>query len=125
MVVDTSIFIDYLRAKDKDNTVLQKLNDNEELFISTITLFELYVGATTPQKWQDIKSLTEDIPVLHFSKSISEKAALVYQQLKQMNRIIDFRDIFIEATALEHKLPVLTRNKKHFSRVEGLVVREK
>lgn len=125
MVVDTSIFIDYLRAKDKDNTVLQKLNDNEELFISTITLFELYVGATTPQKWQDIKSLTEDIPVLHFSKSISEKAALVYQQLKQMNKIIDLRDIFIAATALEHKLPVLTRNKKHFSRVEGLVVREK
>ena len=125
MVVDTGVFIDYLRAKDKSKTVLQNLPDNLELYISPITLYELYMGAITPPKWVDVKTLTDDIPVLPFTKAISEKAAIVYQELRKDNKIIEFRDIFIAATALVHDLPVLTRNKKHFTRVKGLKVREK
>ena len=125
MVVDTGIFIDYLRAKDKSKTILQKLPDESELYVSTITLYELYMGATNPQKWVDVKTLTDDIPVLPFTKTISEKAAIVYQELKKENKIIEFRDIFIAATAMVHNLSVLTKNKKHFTRVKGLKLREK
>ncbi|MEM9857411.1 MAG: type II toxin-antitoxin system VapC family toxin [Bacteroidota bacterium] len=125
MVVDTGIFIDYLRARDKSKTILQDLPDNVELYISSITLYELYMGAISAQKWVDVKTLTEDIPVLPFTKTIAEKAAIVYQELKKENKIIEFRDIFIAATALVHDLPILTRNKKHFTRVDGLKLREK
>jgi tRNA(fMet)-specific endonuclease VapC len=125
MVVDTGIFIDYLRAKDKSKTILQNLSDNLHLYISSITLYELYMGAITPQKWVDVKMLTDDIPVLPFSKPISERAAIIYQELRKENKIIEFRDIFIAATALVHDLPVLTNNKKHFTRVKGLNLREK
>jgi predicted nucleic acid-binding protein len=125
MVVDTGIFIDYLRSKDKSKTILQNLPDDVELYISSVTLYELYMGATSPQKWIDVKTLTDDIPVLPFTKNISEKAAIIYQELKKENKIIEFRDIFIAATALVHDLPVLTRNKKHFTRVKGLELREK
>ena len=45
LVVDTSIFIDYLRAKDKKNTELFKIPNTETIYISTITLYELYMGA--------------------------------------------------------------------------------
>lgn len=125
MVVDTGIFIDYLRSKDKTKTILQNLPDDAELYVSSITLYELYMGATSPQKWIDVKTLTDDIPVLPFTKTISEKAAIIFQELKKGNRIIEFRDIFIAATAMVHDLPVLTRNKKHFLRVKGLKLREK
>jgi tRNA(fMet)-specific endonuclease VapC len=125
MVVDSGIFIDYLRSKDKSKTILQNLPDDVELYISSVTLYELYMGATSPQKWIDVKTLTDDIPVLPFTKTISEKAAIIYQELKKENKIIEFRDIFIAATAMVHDLPVLTRNKKHFTRVKGLKLREK
>jgi tRNA(fMet)-specific endonuclease VapC len=125
MVVDTGIFIDYLRSKDKSKTILQNLPDDVELYISSVTLYELYMGATSPQKWIDVKTLTDDIPVLPFTKTISEKAAIIYQELKKENKIIEFRDIFIAATAMTHNLPVLTRNKRHFTRVKGLKLREK
>lgn len=125
MVVDTGIFIDYLRSKDKTKTILQNLPDDAELYISSVTLYELYMGASSPQKWVDVKTLTDDIPVLPFTKTISEKAAIIYQKLKKENKIIEFRDIFIAATAMEHELPVLTRNQKHFTRVKGLKLREK
>lgn len=122
MVVDTGVFIEYLRAKDKSKTILLNLPDNLELFISSVTLYELYMGATTPQKWVDVKTLTEDIPVLSFTKSISEKAAIIYQELRASGQIIEFRDIFIAATALSHNLPVLTKNKKHSTRVKDLEI---
>lgn len=72
MVIDSSIFIDYLRAKNKAKTILQNLPDDAELFISSVTLYELYIGATTSQKWNDIKNLTGDIPVLAFDQGVSE-----------------------------------------------------
>ena len=125
MVVDTGVFINYLRTKDKSTTILQKLSDEAELYISSITLYELYMGATSPQKWLDVKILTDDIPELVFSKNIAEKAAIIYQELKKENKIIEFRDIFIAATALIHDLPVLTTDIKHFTRVNGLKLFEK
>lgn len=125
MVVDTGVFIDYLRSKDKTKTILQNLPDNAQLYISSVTLYELYMGATSPQKWVDVKTLTDDIPVLSFTKTTSEKAAIIYQELKKGNKVIEFRDIFIAATAMVHDLPVLTRNKKHFIRVKGLKLLEK
>jgi hypothetical protein len=36
MVVDTGIFIDYLRSKDKSKTILQNLPDDVELYISPV-----------------------------------------------------------------------------------------
>jgi len=69
MVVDTGIFIDFLRSKDKTKTILQRLPGNIDLYVSSITLYELYMGATSPQKWVDVKTLTEDIPVLNFTKN--------------------------------------------------------
>ena len=50
MVVDTGIFIEHLRAKDKTSTTLFNIADEPELFISAVSLYELYMGATTNEK---------------------------------------------------------------------------
>lgn len=113
MVVDSSIFIEHLRATDKANTTFQQLPDQSRLYVSSVTLYELYMGATTPSKWADVQTVTEDITVLFFDQAVAEKAALLYQQLKKANQLIEFRDIFIAATALVNQMPVLTKNGKH------------
>lgn len=122
MVIDTSIFIDYLRAKNKANTRLYKLPDDSVIYVSSVTLYELYMGATNSKKWLDIQVLTDDIPVLPFSQEIAEKAAIIFHELKNANKLIEFRDIFIAATAIVHHFPILTRNSKHFKRIDGLAV---
>lgn len=122
MVVDTSIFIEYLRAADKASTAFQQLPDQSLLYVSSVTLYELYMGATTPSKWTDVQTITEDIAVLFFDQAVAEKAALIYQQLKKANRLIEFRDIFIAATALVNQVPILTKNGKHFQRIQNLAV---
>ena len=122
MVIDTSIFIDYLRAKDKKNTELYKMPNTEVIYISSITIYELYMGATNRQKWRDVKLLTEDLAVLPFDDSVSIKAAEIYHDLRKINKVIEFRDIFIAATCLVHNLSIKTSNKSHFSRIKGLEV---
>lgn len=122
MVVDTSIFIEFLRSKDKTKTALFQIPDNQQIYISSVTLYELLIGANTPVKINDIKILTEDLHVLVFNDEVAIKAAEVYHQLRTENKMIEFRDIFIAATCLSNNLPVKTLNKKHYDRIKGLKV---
>lgn len=122
MVVDTSVFIEFLRAAKKDKTLLYKIADDSKLYVSTVTLFELYAGATNHSKWMDIKLLTEDLILLPLTVDVSQYAAKIFQKLRLENQIIEFRDIFIGATAITNKLPILTLNKKHFSRIADLEI---
>jgi tRNA(fMet)-specific endonuclease VapC len=120
MVIDTSIFIEYLRAKDKKKSTLIAIPDSTQLFVSSVTIYELLMGATDDSKIKDIKLLTEDLPVLPFDENVSRKAAEIYHQLRIENNMIDFRDIFIAATCLVFELPLKTLNRKHFERIKGL-----
>jgi tRNA(fMet)-specific endonuclease VapC len=122
MVIDTGIFIEHLRAKDKLKTSLYNLPSDTELFISSVSLYELYMGATTPEKENDIKLITEDLSVLPFSDFVAVEAAKIYHRLRLSNKMIEFRDIFIAATCLINDLPLVTLNKKHFARIKGLEI---
>ena len=122
MVADSSIFIEFLRAPDKKRTTLYQLPDDTELYISVVTLYELLMGATDEVKKRDVKLLTEPLIILPFTKSVAEKSAEVYHNLRQRNKMIEFRDIFIGATAMAHDLPILTNNTKHFERINGLTL---
>jgi len=78
MVFDTSIFIEFLRAKDKTQTALFLIPDIYHLYISSVTLYELLIGANTPEKVNDIKILTEGLPVLAFNEDVASRAAQIY-----------------------------------------------
>jgi tRNA(fMet)-specific endonuclease VapC len=122
MVIDTGIFIEHLRAKDKSSTILFGLADETELFISAVSLYELYMGATSKEKMQDIINLTSDLTILPFTDEIALKAGQIYHQLRASNQLIEFRDIFIAATCLVFNLPIATLNKKHFRRIDSLKI---
>lgn len=122
MVVDTSVFIEYLRVKDKKRSTLFAIPDETQLYISSVTMYELLMVATDEKKQKDIKLLTEDLPVLPFDESVSKKSAEIYHQLRLENNMIIFRDIFIAATCLVFELPLKTLNKKHFERIKGLSI---
>jgi len=120
VVIDTSIFIEYLRAKDKRNTALFRIPDNKRIYISSVTLYELLMGATDRQKNKDVHLLTDDATVLPIDKAVSIRASEIYHELRKSNTMIEFRDIFIASTCLIHDLPLITTNHKHFQRIKGL-----
>ena len=80
------------------------------------------MGTTDRKKHNHIKILLDNIPILAFDKITAEKSAGIYLELRSKNQIIDFRDIFIGATALQHNMPLKTLNKKHFNRIKDLLL---
>jgi predicted nucleic acid-binding protein len=122
VVVDTSIFIDYLRARDKKNTDLYKIPNSSIIYISAVPHYELLMGATNEQKREDVRLLTEDVIVLPFDEEVSIRASEIYHELRSANKMIEFRDIFIAATCLVYNLSILTTNISHFQRVMGLQI---
>ncbi len=83
ILVDTSIFVQYLRTKNKEKTELFNLSSEATLFISTVTLFELYAGATNQQKWDDVKILTNDLPILPFTIDLAKFAGKIFFRFKK------------------------------------------
>lgn len=124
ILVDTSIIIDFLRKKKKDKSFLWKIKENSTCFISSITLFELISGAKNEKHFEDIKIISNRIESIPLDDEIAEESALIYRSLKEKNQLIEFRDIFIAATAKYNDLCIATLNTKHFERIEGLTLFE-
>jgi len=120
ILIDTSIVIDFLRSKNKSQTQFIKLLIDNTLFISSISIFELYNGATDEYKIQIIDSICKNFEVINFDLDIAKKASELFLQLRSKNKLIEFRDILIGATAIQHALPIATKNKKHFQRLVGV-----
>jgi len=122
ILIDTSIVIDYLRSHNRNNTVFVNLFNNYELCISVISIFELYNGATSEDKKQEIVTLSEEIEVIDFTIETAKIASDLYLDLRRKNKLIEFRDILIASTALLFDIKIATLNRKHFDRIEKLEI---
>jgi predicted nucleic acid-binding protein len=120
ILIDTSIIIEFLRKDKKQKSYLWKLKEENICFISSITTFELLSGAKTDKHIEDITKIRKWIESIPLDDEIAEFAASIFQDLKKRHQIIEYRDIFIAATAKFHNLSIATLNTKHFSRIEGV-----
>jgi tRNA(fMet)-specific endonuclease VapC len=99
---------------------LANLPSNAILYVSAITVFELFSGATNADKYDKVQKLLQDVLILPMTASVGEKAGEIFRMLRSTGLMIELSDIFIAATALANNLPVKTLNTRHFERVEGL-----
>ena len=82
----------------------------------------MYAGAITDRHKQDLEKLLKWIEIIPFTQEIAKRSAEIYKRLKANNQLIEFRDIFIGATALEMELPLITLNEVHFNRIKGIKI---
>lgn len=118
--LDSSILIEYFRKKNKSETLFPKLSLRYSGFIIPVAVhFEIFSGSTLQQKvfWDNLFS---DFIIIPFTTTISNKAISVLRDLKTQNSIIDFKDLIIASSALNHNFPLATLNEKHFNKIKGL-----
>jgi len=124
ILADTSILIDYFRKTDKDNSILISLFDQGYNFtISVITHYEIYSG-TTSNQFSFWRNLLQRTKVLALDEVTAQAAIDINNQLKRKRKQIEMADLFIAATAIANNLAFTTLNKKHFERIEGLMMIE-
>lgn len=124
ILADTSILIDYFRKTDKANSIWVALFDQGyDFFISVITHYEIYSGATTAQLafWQNVLQRTAILP---FDETVAKVAVEINNSLKQKRKQIAMADLFIAATAISNNLSLVPLNRKHFDRIDRLNIIE-
>ncbi len=125
MILDTSFIVDFLRNNPSAVAKFQELYQKDVPLTTTcVNIFELCRGFNSAQNMRVIKSYAflDNISIYLLDVPSAKRAGRIAEQLDRKGEPIEPEDAMIAAIALEHTESILTKNVKHFSRVEGLVV---
>jgi len=119
-LIDTDWIIDYLKGREKAVKALQSLFE-EELYVSIISLAEIYEGITeTKNKEKAVKALDDFlscVAILNINIEICQKFGEIRNILRKEGKLIGNFDILIAATAIVNDLEIVTDNKEDFSKI--------
>ncbi len=117
IVLDTSVIIDLVMGKIRENEILD-IFENEACAISSISINELLVCANEKQ-FTILSEFFKSLHVLPFDSEAAYKSVEIEKNLIKKGKIIGKLDIFISSTCLVHNLSLLTFDKD-FKNVDGL-----
>lgn len=109
VLVDTDVFIDHLRG------AAELTPGRNRLHYSVVTRAELFAGNSATDL---VSQLLAPFRELTVDRQVAERAGRVVREFE-----LRMPDALIASTALEHRLTLMTRNRKDFDRVRGLRVR--
>ena len=91
--------------------------------ISAVTYIELAQGCRNQVELERLKQglSARDTQIMPLNEAISERAMRLID-LHALGDGLQLGDALIAATALEHGLPLLTANTKHFKSIDGLSI---
>lgn len=108
VLVDTDVLIDHLRGERRLH------RQDRPLGVSVVSRCELFAGRDEPAVLRALLGAMIELPI---DAVIAELAGVTRRETG-----IAIPDALIAATALMHRIPVVTRNRRHFERVSGLQV---
>ena len=119
MVIDTNILIAYLDGQKDVVEAIQTWKSRNPLFISSITRLEmLALAKLTRAEIFEIKSFLDNFISVPLDDGLAETAADLRRNYK-----LDLADAAIIATAINNRLPLVSRDKK-FQKVKEITVIE-
>jgi predicted nucleic acid-binding protein len=124
-LIDTDWAIDYLTGIPEALALLDRLTE-EGIAISVITYMEIYQGVLrTPDPFrteEGVAAFLEGVPVAPLSLAVARRCARLRESLRREGRQVQARalDLLVAATALEHDLILVTRNRDDYQDIPGL-----
>ena len=118
-LIDTDALLELIKSNELD--ILS------ESAISVITLIELLRGIESERERRELKENLEKVTkVLPIDNRAVLTFARLYRSLKREGKLIGDADLIQASIAIANGLKLLTRNLRHFKRLEkyGLVVEE-
>ena len=122
-LVDTDWVINYLHGLPQ---YVERLNALlfEGVGLSLLSLAELYEGLLDSSTLESDERILQDFLASVEQLGLDNETTRIFARERRRLRaagtpIGDF-DLLIGATALRHKLAILTNNRRHFQRIQGL-----
>ncbi len=110
ILVDSDVLVDHLRGYRRFAP------GADDIHVSAITRAELFSGSGSEER--RIRRLLEPMTDIAVDAAIAERAGRL-----RRGTALRLPDALIAATALQHRLTLVTRNVRHFEGVKGLKVR--
>ena len=112
---------------NNDPSVLAKWKDvrlaRHEVKLNALSYFEVRRGLVLPRfarKFAAFQRLFQIHDVLPLGTKALDISAHIYQDLRRKGTLLEDADILIAGMTLAHDATLVTRNLKHFERIEGL-----
>jgi len=120
MLVDTDVLIWHLRGYAQATRRLDQLGS---LTLSAVSYLEVLQGMRNKAELVAVKKMLErrSATIQPLTETITQRAIALMESLT-LSHGLQMGDALIAATALEHRLSVLTGNVKHFAAIDGLQV---
>lgn len=125
LILETSFLIDLEREHQREApgraTAFLETRDDARLYLPFVVAGELASGASLSQR-QEWESFLAPFYVLPPNADVSWHYGQTFRHLRNGGQMIGTNDLWIAATALAYRMPVVTRNEEHFRRVPHLEV---
>lgn len=122
-LLDTDTCIYWLKGNEDIEKKALKVGLSK-IFISFVTLSELYYGAYKSKQvehnFANTNILKKKLRLMDSNESICGIFGKLKAVLEKDGKIIDDADLFIAACALDYKATLVTNNERHFKRIKGL-----
>jgi tRNA(fMet)-specific endonuclease VapC len=121
-IADTDVLIDFLSASEPAAGRVRKELQDGNLATTVITRFELLSGARSARALRAIGQLLDSVRTIELDRAAADRAAAVRRLLERKGSTIGMADSLIAGIVLNVSGVLLTRNRRHFERVEGLAL---
>jgi len=120
--IDSDFAIAILKGNKSAKELLTNLESEGDILITSISIFELtYITKEiSKKKEKSLINLIDTLKVLPLDKNSALIASKIGRILAKEGKMVHPMDLMIGAMALQNKMPLVTNNVKHFSRIKGL-----
>lgn len=119
LLIDTDVLIDYLTGQEDAVAFLESLL--QPMFISSITVAELYSGVRDGKERVILDDFIEAFGVVPLTADIAQKGGL-YRRDFGKSHGVGLADSVIAATAEAINVTLVTLNQKHYPMVTNLLI---
>lgn len=120
IVVDSDVVIDHLHSRPGQSSTLLEVAEEHELGIASVTLFEVERGLSSTTQCERFQRVLAAATFLPLDEAAARSAALIAYDLDRRGQKLDVADALIAGIVVSLGAKLLTRNRKHFTRVSGL-----
>ena len=119
LLIDTDVLIDFLKGKEAAVVFLE--SQVMTMFISSVTVAELYAGVRDGREKVILDDFIKTFTVVPLTTDIAQKGGLHRRDYGKSCEI-GLTDALIAATAEEKDLILVTLNQRHFPMITNLLV---
>lgn len=119
MLFDSTIIVEIDRGNDEVVNLMKELvEDNHELFISSVTVAEILTGAYRKDKTKEARNVLGQFQWIEMNGSIADRTGELMANLYENGNPIEFQDVVIAASAEEKDIEkLITLNHQHFKNI--------